>query len=235
MTPLMIIGMTLSLLGVALILGLVVYYVSLPVDNSIRIFLDTAVMGFSYLIYAIIIGAVISGIGLLLYVRAVRTGITITSGSYAYPAPTPVIRRPSPRREPQKLTTERVSGPVELSKESVVEEIEKEIEEIIETGAKPTVEKKVEKPVEKEPTIEVVSRASELVCPHCGKLNPVGSNKCEACGKRIFAPDVPSKSCPVCNAPLKLSQQISGDLFVCGICFSELRIPPKLQEVLNLK
>ncbi|MEN2974880.1 MAG: zinc ribbon domain-containing protein [Candidatus Caldarchaeales archaeon] len=235
MTPLMIVGMILSLLGAALILGIVIYYVSIPLDHPFRILLDTVYMGFSYLLYSIIIGAVISGIGILIYMRAVRTGITITSGSYPYTASASVIRRPALVREVSRPVPERVDRPMGASKGSVVEEIEKEIEEIIETGAKPPVEKAIEKAIEKEPTIEIVSKASDMVCPHCGKLNPVGTEKCEACGKRMFSPEAPSRSCPVCNAPLKLSQQISGDLFVCGICFSEIRIPPKLQDILNLR
>ncbi|MEM2069052.1 MAG: zinc ribbon domain-containing protein [Nitrososphaerota archaeon] len=234
MTPLMIIGMVLSFVGVATIIGIVLYYVFLPVSDPFRIFLDATYMGLNYLIYIIVLGAVISGVGLLLYVRAVRTSITIPAGQYShasYPATTSVIRRPALKKEAPKPSVKEPSKISKPKEPSIVEEIEKEIETIIGSEEKP----KEEKIEEEKPAIEIISRASDMVCPHCGKLNPIGSTKCESCGKQMFTPESPSRSCPVCNAPLILSQRISGDLFVCGICFSEIRIPPTIQEVLNMK
>lgn len=231
MTPLMIVGMALSLIGVATILGIVFYYVFLPINDPFRIFLDASYMGLPYLIYIIIVGAAISGAGLLIYVRGVRTGITISAGQYPYPITSSAIRKPVLRKGPLKPAVKE-SGKIGEPKEvNIVEEIEKEIETIIESGEKPVKEEVVEE----KPTIEIISKASDMVCPHCGKLNPIGSTKCESCNKQMFTPEAPSKSCPVCNAPLTLSQRISGDLFVCGICFSEIRIPPPVQEILNMK
>ena len=236
MTPLMILGMILSFIGVGLILGIVFYYTFLPINDPLRIFLDTSYIGLTYLLYIIIIGAAISGAGLLVYVRAVRTGITIPAREYSYPTQASVIRRPALRKEAPKLALEEADRSIKSKGGNIVEEIEKEIEHIIEAGEKPVEEKvlEVKHPVET-PTIEIISRASDMVCPHCGKLNPIGSTKCESCRKQMFIPEAPSKSCPVCNAPLILSQRISGDLFVCGICFSEIRIPPQMQEILNIK
>lgn len=230
MTPMIIIGALLSFLGVALILGIVIYFVLLPLDSPLRVFLNSEFAGLPILIYGVILGGVISGIGLIVYLKSIRAGIVVTSGGYVYQAPPQPVRRSSPAKGVQKPLAGHAGKTGERGG-SVVEEIEKEIEEILEAGPKPVVDK----PPEPTPTIEVVSRASDIVCPHCGKINPIGLDKCEACGKKIFTTDAPDKSCPVCNAPLKLSQPISGDLFVCGICFSELRIPPKLQEMLNLK
>lgn len=236
MTPLMIVGMVLSFIGVGLILGIVFYYTFLPISDPFRIFLDTTYVGLTYLLYIIIIGAAISGAGLLIYLRAVRTGITISPGEYTYPAQPSIIRRPALRKEAPKLAVQGASRNIKSKGENIVEEIEKEIEHIIEGGEKPLEEKIVEeKPHVEKPTIEVISRASDMVCPHCGKLNPIGSTKCESCRKQMFISEAPSKSCPVCNAPLTLSQRISGDLFVCGICFSEIRIPPDIQEILSIK
>lgn len=232
MTPLMLTGMILSFIGVGLILGIVFYYTFLPINDPFRIFLDTSYLGLTYLLYVIIIGAAISGVGLLIYIRAVRTGITIPAGEYSYTRPASIIRRPAPKKEILKPPIEKTAIPTKPRGENIVEEIEKEIEQIIETVEKPVEEKAVE---EKKPMIEVISRATDMVCPHCGKLNPVGSIKCEACGKQMFTPETPSKSCPVCNAPLTLSQKISGDLYVCGICFSEIRIPPEIQKLINIK
>lgn len=229
MTPLMIVGMVLSFIGVAAILGIVFYYIFLPINDPFRIFLDASYMELPYLIYIIILGGVISGVGLLLYVRAVRTSITIPTRQYShvsYSTTSSIIRRPSLRKEVSKPTVKELSKVSKPKEQNIVEEIEKEIETIIESE---------EKPVEEKPTIEIISRASDMVCPYCGKLNPIGSIKCESCKKQMFTPEAPSKSCPVCNAPLILSQKISGDLFVCGICFSEIRIPPTIQEILKIK
>jgi len=222
MTSLMLVGAILSFLGVALILGITVYYIMLPFESPIKIFLDTQVMGLSYFLYFVVIGAAISGSGLLLYIRGARTGIVTISSSERYrPAPRRALRRPAPPRAAAP------TGP------SIVEEIEKEIEEIVkseEAAPPPAPPKKAEK----KPLIEVVSRATDMVCPHCGSLNKLGSDKCANCGKSFYKPEDPSRSCPVCGAPLSLSQRISEELFVCGICFSELRVDPSLQKSLKL-
>ncbi|MEM3952660.1 MAG: zinc ribbon domain-containing protein [Nitrososphaerota archaeon] len=229
MTPLMMLGMILSILGVAMIFGLIVYYVSLPLDNPIRVFLDMADMGLPYLLYFVIIGAILSAVGLLLYIRGVKTGIMVTAGT-SYTSSRITTRTP-PLSKPVTTPPKKMVKKIEKTP-SVVEEIEKEIEEILEVEEKPPTPPPVE---EKKPAIEIVSKASDMVCPHCGKLNPLGSRKCKACGQQMFTPEEPSMSCPVCNAPLSLSQNIAGDLYVCGICFSELKIPPEIQKTLNLK
>ena len=236
MTPLMLVGVIISIIGVSIALGVTFYYLSLPLEAPFRKFLDSTLMGMPYLLYFVIVGGILSGVGLLIYVRAVRSGVTITRGRRGPMALSrPVTRRPvtGPPTQVQKPTGA-ATGP------DIVEEIEKEIEEIVKSSSEvsETVE---EKPVaeaveeERQPLVKVISRASDTVCPHCGTLNPIGSKKCSSCGKKFYEPDDPSRSCPVCGAPLKLSKRISEKLFVCGICFSELEIAPELQKSLKLR
>lgn len=242
MTPLMIAGIILSAAGVALALGVTAYYLSLPLNDPVHIFFDTLDMGIPYLVYFVILGASISALGLMTYIKAVRIGVTVTTGHHYAPSPLVTRRPPPPRPRPRPSRP----GPVETGRVDVVEEIEKEIEEIISSEALPPTThppeearpaappppptKKVERRL-----VEIVSKASDMVCPHCGSLNPLGSTKCQGCGRQLFTPEPPSRSCPICGAPLTLSQRISGDLFVCGICFSELRIHSSLQKSLKLR
>jgi len=146
----------------------------------------------------------------------------------------PVTRRPvtTPPAQAQRPARTAVNM-------NVVEEIEKEIEEIVRSSSEVSEaveEMPMAEAVEEErPLVMIVSKANYMVCPHCGSLNPIGSEKCSSCGKRFYKPDDPSRSCPVCGAPLKLSKRISEELFVCGICFSELEIAPELQKSLKLR
>jgi len=237
MTPLMLVGAIISIIGVSIALGITFYYLTLPLEAPFRKFLDSTLMGMPYLLYFVMIGGILSGIGLIIYVRAVRTGVTITRRRHRPMA----LSRPVARR-PITAPPARVERPAEAATSpDIVEEIEKEIEEIVKSSSE-VAEVVEEKPVaeaveeeEKQPLIKVVSRASDMVCPHCGSLNPIGSKKCSSCGKKLYKPEDPSKSCPVCGAPLRLSKRISEKLFVCGICFSELEIAPELQKSLKLR
>ncbi|HDJ66958.1 MAG TPA: zinc ribbon domain-containing protein [Nitrososphaeria archaeon] len=233
MTPLMLVGVIVSIIGVSIALGVTFYYLSLPLEAPFRKFLDSTLMGMPYLLYFVIVGGALSGVGLLIYVKAVRSGVAVTHRRRGPMALTrPALRRPSaslPGRAPKPKGA--VTSP------DIVEEIEKEIEEIVK-GTSEVPETVEEKPAAveevKQPLVKVISRANDMVCPHCGSLNPIGSVKCSNCKKKFYEPDDPSKSCPVCGAPLKLSKRISEKLFVCGICFSELEIAPELQKSLKL-
>ena len=236
MTPLMLVGAIISIIGVSIALGITFYYLTLPLEAPFRKFLDSTLMGMPYLLYFVIIGGILSGIGLIIYVRAVRSGVTVTRRRHRPMALSrPIVRRPvtAPPARAQR-PAEAATSP------DIVEEIEKEIEEIVKSSSEVS-EAVEEKPVaeaveeEKQPLIKVVSRANDMVCPHCGSLNPIGSKKCSSCGKKLYKPEDPSKSCPVCGAPLRLSKRISEKLFVCGICFSELEIAPELQKSLKLR
>lgn len=241
MTPLMLAGILISFLGVAITIGLTIYYLSLPIQAPLRLFLDTTEIGIPYLVYFVILGAAISAFGMMIYIKGVRTGVTISAHLHSTQPRARAHRRHALVRQP---TLRPIAAP---RSSNVVEEIEKEIEEIIrsqepvaektearEEAAQPPAEA-VEEKVKERPLVEVVSRVSDMVCPHCGSLNPLGSTKCSSCGKPLFKPEEPSKSCPVCGAPLQLAQRISNGLFVCGICFSELRIDPILQKSLKLR
>ncbi len=72
----------------------------------------------------------------------------------------------------------------------------------------------------RELALRVRTRSDSKVCPSCGGSVEVAAEICPSCGFR-FTIDRDS-GCPVCGAPLSRLSRLSGDLFVCGICFSEL-------------
>lgn len=72
----------------------------------------------------------------------------------------------------------------------------------------------------REPPFRVRTRSDSKVCPSCGYSVEIGADVCPSCGLRF--PVEHDSGCPVCGAPLSRLSRISGDLFVCGICFSEL-------------
>ena len=175
MTPLMLVGAIISIIGVSIALGITFYYLTLPLEAPFRKFLDSTLMGMPYLLYFVMIGGILSGIGLVIYVRAVRSGVTITRRRHRPMA----LGRPVARR-PVMAPPARVERPAEAATSpDIVEEIEKEIEEIVKSSSEVS-EAVEEKPVaeaveeEEQPLIKVVSRASDMVCPHCGSLNPIG-------------------------------------------------------------
>jgi len=232
----MLVGAIISIIGVSIALGVTFYYLTLPLEAPFRKFLDSTMIGMPYLIYFVMVGGILSGIGLIIYVRAARSGVTIPHGRRQPIA----LSRPVTRRPAAGLSTSAQRPARAAAGPDIVEEIEKEIEEIVKSSSE-VPEAVEEKPVaevveeEERPLVKVVSRANDMVCPHCGSLNPMGSKKCSSCGKKLYKPDDPSRSCPVCGAPLKLSRRISEKLFVCGICFSELEIAPELQKSLKLR
>ncbi|MCS7094255.1 MAG: zinc ribbon domain-containing protein [Thaumarchaeota archaeon] len=66
----------------------------------------------------------------------------------------------------------------------------------------------------------VKTKSEWKVCPSCGQSTELGAESCGYCGHRF--PKSSSESCPVCGAPLTYARRITGDLYACGICFSEL-------------
>lgn len=72
----------------------------------------------------------------------------------------------------------------------------------------------------REPPFRVRTRSDSKVCPSCGGSVDIGAAVCPSCGLRF--PVERDSGCPVCGAPLSRLSRLSGDLFVCGICFSEL-------------
>ena len=65
MTPLMLIGMIISIIGVSIALGITFYYLTLPLEAPFREFLDSTMMGIPYLLYFVMVGGILSGIGLI--------------------------------------------------------------------------------------------------------------------------------------------------------------------------
>lgn len=66
----------------------------------------------------------------------------------------------------------------------------------------------------------VKTRSEWKVCPQCGQSAELQADSCGYCGY-VF-PKSHADSCPVCGAPLSYARRISGNLYACGICFSEL-------------
>jgi ribosomal protein L37AE/L43A len=97
---------------------------------------------------------------------------------------------------------------------------------------RPQTEQRVPVPATQHPQRETVPRPSSAllfrirtrsdskVCPSCGASVEIGAASCPSCGFR-FPVDVES-GCPVCRSPLNRLTRISLNLYVCGVCFSEL-------------
>ncbi|MCX8186991.1 MAG: zinc ribbon domain-containing protein [Nitrososphaeria archaeon] len=226
----LLLGCLISFLGVALVLGSTIYYITLPAGVPIKAFFDNTFMGISYLLYLAIIGSAITVIGLITFVRAARSIEAIAEPGIIARQSTTRGRAMKPRKRMQPPST---GG-------GIVEEIEREIEEIVKSTEEIVEEKVEEKGAEEEMgpkeavEVEVVTRGTEMICPSCGTINPLGSKKCSGCKKPLFEAEEDEITCPLCGAPLKLARRISDELFVCGLCFSELKIPLTLQEKIGL-
>lgn len=72
--------------------------------------------------------------------------------------------------------------------------------------------------------IKVKSAGLSLICPRCGSENPIGESKCSNCGERFAKSSDPLRACPICGGDLAGAQRMGGDVYVCGVCFSELEI-----------
>ena len=234
-------GGIISFLGAIIALVPIVYYITLPLDSPTRIFLNTPLLGFlPYIFCFTVIGAVITGLGLFFFIKAARAAETPAAPR---PSPRAIVRMPA--QVERRISTTRPARPVKPKgkDEEIVREIEREIEAIVkseetvaEAGEAEEVEEvEEEEVIEEAPGIEIVTKGSDMVCPHCGALNPLGSTKCSKCGKALFRRRKDEITCPVCGAPLRLVKRISDQLFVCGLCFSELKIPQEIQEQLSLR
>ena len=85
--------------------------------------------------------------------------------------------------------------------------------------AQPPQQEAVQRPSGALP-FRVRTRSDSKVCPSCGASVEIGATSCSSCGFR-FPVDLES-GCPVCGSPLNRLTRISPNLYVCGICFSEL-------------
>lgn len=221
-------GAVLSLFGALLALLPTIYFITLPLDSPAKRIFTQQVIGLPTLLYFTIAGSVMTAIGLLLFMRAARAPPEV-----AYPSPLTIRSVPKTRmRSP-------IVASMPAPQEEFVTEIEREIEKIVQFGGSetlPTPATEEEATEEKRIIeVEVVNRGQDMVCPHCGELNPLKSTKCAKCRRLLYEIEEYEPRCPVCNAPLRVSQKISEDLFTCGLCFSELRIPVELRRSLGLE
>jgi predicted RNA-binding Zn-ribbon protein involved in translation (DUF1610 family) len=72
--------------------------------------------------------------------------------------------------------------------------------------------------------IKVKSAGLSLICPKCGFETPLGESKCRNCGEKFTQSSDPVRACPICGGDLASARKMGGDVYVCGICFSELEI-----------
>lgn len=116
---------------------------------------------------------------------------------------------------------------------STIKEMRRSYEEVEEVTMK-MIEKEYEKAkvseiigeVEEEskiPELKVISASNEEVCPYCGSLNSLKTQKCSSCGKTIYTLIEGKISCPICGAPLEDIPKAGGRI-MCRICFSEIQV-----------
>ncbi len=214
-------GAFVSFIGALIALIPAIYFITLPLDSPTREFFTQQMMGLPMILYFTVAGAVVTVLGLLLFIKAARA-----PPEAVYPG---VVRQPRAARIRRPAKSEVEPRPTISGKGEIVAEIEREIEEIVQSEEAPVEE------AAEEPLVEVVTSGQDMVCPHCGALNPLKSTKCSKCKKKLYELKEGEPRCPVCEAPLRLSKRIAGDLFTCGLCFSELRIPSEIREEIGLR
>jgi ribosomal protein L40E len=216
------VGIALGAAGVAVVLLPVLALFFMGGYNSpIQRFYDTPLApGFPMGLMVTAVGAAVAAVGLLLFVRGMRSMPTYS------PAPT-VVRRPV-RRGGEVSGLEKIEDELEAMFRE-----ERPAVEVRTVQPKPRQEKKLEaggtpradvKP-EAEPagTYIVVSKGVDMVCRTCGASNEIGARVCGQCGAKLYEPDSKTTPCPVCGAPVDETFKV-GENIVCGVCFSELRL-----------
>jgi len=220
-------GAIISFIGVAIAIAPISYFLTLSMGDPMRQFLTQPILALPLILYFTIAGGAVTAFGLILFIKAARAPPEVSSPS--------IVRRPVVAQEylaPQP--PRRIERPIHASRKrpgEIVAEIEREIEEIVQSEEVKAEEEVVE---EKKPEIEVITRGQDIVCPNCGELNKLGSTECVRCKKPFYKLEKEEPTCPVCGAPLRMSRKISDERFVCGLCFSELKIPPDVQQELGL-
>ncbi len=76
--------------------------------------------------------------------------------------------------------------------------------------------------------IKVKTAGTTIICLSCGQSLPLGSTSCSKCGAVIEIVNNPEKACPVCGGDLSRAAKLGDNVYICGLCFSELEIPPDL-------
>ncbi|MEM1922791.1 MAG: hypothetical protein QXW60_03565 [Nitrososphaerota archaeon] len=72
--------------------------------------------------------------------------------------------------------------------------------------------------------IKVKSSGISIICPKCGNETRLGEDKCRSCGERFKKSSEPIRACPICGGDLLDAQKLEDNMYVCGLCFSELEI-----------
>lgn len=182
-----------------------------------------------YLLSAFI-GLVLTIVGIVLFMRSMR----MEAGP-----PKPQIPQRVPRQAPITRPREVVQTGRQATRpkvepvEELVKSIEKEVGGLLRSAGEVEAKEPKRVPVEKSSTeIKVITSGFDEVCPSCGAINPLGQKVCQQCGSTIYVEDPSLPSCPVCGAPLKNPTKLSDNVYVCGICFSELEIPEEFSKKL---
>lgn len=76
--------------------------------------------------------------------------------------------------------------------------------------------------------IKVKTAGTTIICLSCGQSLPLGSTRCSKCGAVIEVASNPERTCPVCGGDLARAAKLGDNVYICGLCFSELEIPPDL-------
>lgn len=221
----------LCITGVALALIPVTIYINAGLGSPLQRQLDTALPFMPLHLLTAIIGAAIAAPGMILFIKAMRE----------YPTTTPAQTRIRTTYPPTK-----VSKPIVRGKEKDVELIERQLEEMIrsEEFGKADFQKSslgkggseqhiqttagdAKAMTSGDKSVSVITRGTDEVCRTCGSINPLGAKVCSDCGASLYTPKDGELTCPVCGAPLSDAKAV-GDILVCQVCFSELKLEKPL-------
>ncbi|MEM3096795.1 MAG: hypothetical protein QW756_02715 [Nitrososphaerota archaeon] len=231
------VGLTLSIVGVAVILVPVSLFLITGYGSPIQRLLDSQfILGLPLGVVISAGGAATAAVGVVLFIRGMRAiGASPPFGVYNRRA-----------REPFRPSREQNLNEVEVEIERLINEQVSESEPRVEVrtpqprqavikppqAGKPmeeAVAKQISRPrpqpLEEARTskVEVISRGLDMVCRACGAVNALGQTICSVCGGRIFEPNPKLLPCPVCSAPLEGEHKV-GDRVICTVCFSELSV-----------
>ena len=76
--------------------------------------------------------------------------------------------------------------------------------------------------------IKVKTAGTTVICLSCGEALPLGSTSCNKCGATLEIASNRERACPVCGGDLAKAAKLGDNVYICGLCFSELEIPPDL-------
>jgi len=83
-------------------------------------------------------------------------------------------------------------------------------------------------PAKEASLIKVKTAGTTIICLSCGETLPLGSTTCTKCGAALEVGSNSERACPVCGGDLRRAAKLGDNVYICGLCFSELEIPPDL-------